>query len=425
MNPLERLRAARLHAHRSAPTVDALLGSIVGLHSTDYASPYLSAWARVPGFDAAALRARLDRGDGLFRVNAFRNTVHVVRAPDLAAVLAATGPAVAAVGRKSPGLKARTDAEIDAGVDTIVAALADGPLDNAALKRARPGLGEDLRYWLMIAMGRGLVLRADGPGARSNRTRYVLAASRVPGLALPPAADARRALLQRAVEAFGPVTVDDLAWWLPAPKREVTAALASAGAALRSLTADGDTWWFPADLGDAPRAPARAARRVAPAVRGSAAQGLPGPVVVPRARSPRGGVPPLSAPLATTLRERSRARSPRGRQRVGRGAAVGVVGRSRGGALGGGWRRGRVAAPRRHRRRGQGRRRVRRRLAARLPAARAASDVLTIPSNEGGRGAVRCARGEAACGEDFRVWRSRRWRGGRSRVWAPPAASGR
>lgn len=255
MNPLERLRAARLHAQRSAPTVDALLESIVGLHSTDYASPYLSAWARVPGFDAAALRARLDRGDGLFRVNAVRNTVHVVRALDLAVVLAATGPGVAAVGRKSPGLKARTDAEIDAGVDAIVAALAEGPLDNAALKRALPALGEDLRYWLMIAMGRGLVLRADGPGARSNRTRYVLAASRVPGLALPPAADARRALLLRAVAAFGPVTVDDLAWWLPAPKREVTAALASAGAALRSLTALGDTWWFPADLGDAPAPP--------------------------------------------------------------------------------------------------------------------------------------------------------------------------
>jgi hypothetical protein len=115
---LERLRAARFYRQRTAVDIDALVRDSIGLHSTDYATPYLSAWARIDDFDPAALASRLNRADGLVRVNAMRNTVHVVHVDDLATILAACGPAAGLVGRRT--LKALSDAEIDAGVAMLV-----------------------------------------------------------------------------------------------------------------------------------------------------------------------------------------------------------------------------------------------------------------------------------------------------------------
>lgn len=257
---LERLRAARLHLQRSASDLDALVQGTIGLHSTDYATPYLSARARIPGFEAPSLFGRLNGGGGLFRINAMRNTVHVVHGSDLPMILAATGRAVGAVGRRSPGLKPLSEAAIAAGIDALLGALASGPLGNAELKAALPAQAEHLRYWLIAAMGTGEVLRADAPHARSNRTRYALARTWVPGFRPGelPVEEARRALLLRAVHTFGPLGVEDLAWWLPAPKGEVARALASAGPELARLDADGQTFWYPAALADVAAPPREA-----------------------------------------------------------------------------------------------------------------------------------------------------------------------
>lgn len=255
---LEELRAARLHRQRRPSGLDALVRDTIGLHSTDYGTPYLSVRARLPELPPSVLADRLERADGLVRLNAFRNTVHVVHTDDLGLVSAATGAAVASTGRRSPGLKGRSDAEIQRGCDALVGALEGGPLGTHELKAALPELAPDLRYWLLVAMGSGRVLRTAGAHPRSNRTRYVLATDRVPGYRpgdIAPA-DARRALLLRAVRAFGPLTVEDLAWWLPASKAEVKAALGSAGAEIASIEAEGRTFWFTSELADED-APAR------------------------------------------------------------------------------------------------------------------------------------------------------------------------
>jgi hypothetical protein len=248
---LERLRAARLHAQWTFPDLDALVRGSIGLHSTDYATPYLSARARLPGFAPADLFRRLSTAHGLVRVNAFRNTVHVVHVDDLPAVLAATGAAVAQVGRKQPGLAPLSDAAFEAGLAAVAAALAGGPRTTEQLKAALPAQAADLRFWLLAAMGRGTVIRADAANPRSNRTRYAAVSSWVPGFRpdVRPAVEVRRELLGRAVRTFGPTTVEDLAWWLPAPKGEVTRALA-ATPGLASVAVDGRTWWYERELAD-------------------------------------------------------------------------------------------------------------------------------------------------------------------------------
>lgn len=180
----------------------------------------------------------------------------MVHVDDLPMISAATGQAVYTVGRRSPGLKALTDAEMRRGVDALVDVLADGPLSTNQLKDALPELG-DLRYWLLAAMGEGRVVRADAPHARSNRTRYARTERWIPGYIpydLPPA-EARRRLLARAVDTFGPVTEADLAWWLPAPKGEVARALASLGSEVANVVVGGVRHWFHPRLADAEAPP--------------------------------------------------------------------------------------------------------------------------------------------------------------------------
>lgn len=244
---LERLRAARLHHQRTAPDLDTLVRGSIALHSTDHATPHLSARARIQGFDPAVLHARLQTADGLVRVNAMRNTVHVVHTDDLPMIFAATGAAVAAVGRRD--LRSLSDDDVERGVDQVCEAL-DRAKTSQELKASLPAHAGNLRSWLQIAMGRGQVLRADTPHLRSNRNRYARTRDRVPGFQPMAVDEARRQLLLRAVATFGPLTVEDLAWWLPAPKGEVQRALASARD-LTKLEVEGQTWWVSTSLMDA------------------------------------------------------------------------------------------------------------------------------------------------------------------------------
>ncbi len=216
----------------------------VGLHSTDYWTPYLSLWARLGQLDAAAFYAELQTGGAYVRVNAWRQTVHVIHASDVPLVLRACGSRLGAVGRR--GLNAVSSADFEAVLGTIGAAVADGPLDVNALKEAVPAIRAQSRNWILAAMGAGILVRGRAAHARSNRCEYDSLVGLVPD---PRSIDeARRALLQRYVAAFGPVCDDDMAWWLPATRREVHAALSTLGPTFFSIEEDGRRWYAPCTL---------------------------------------------------------------------------------------------------------------------------------------------------------------------------------
>jgi hypothetical protein len=85
-----RERRARLGArHRlasRAATVEEAAGSVVGLHSSDPATVYLSSWARVDGFEPADLEDALYDRRSLVRMLGMRRTLFVVPV-DLAPVM--------------------------------------------------------------------------------------------------------------------------------------------------------------------------------------------------------------------------------------------------------------------------------------------------------------------------------------------------
>ena len=85
-----RERRARLgvrhHLAARAPSAEETAAAMVGLHSSDPASVYLSAWARVDGFVPAGLEEALYRRRSLVRMLGMRRTLFVVPV-DLATVM--------------------------------------------------------------------------------------------------------------------------------------------------------------------------------------------------------------------------------------------------------------------------------------------------------------------------------------------------
>jgi len=171
--------------------------------------------------------AALNSGDRLVRLNAFRNTVHVVHRDHLALVLRVTGPRLEKVAWTQPAVRELPRPQVEALVDALVASVQDEPLRMRDIKKAAPQLGDLARVALILAFSRGAVVRATASHARSNSTAYAPLDRWVGGFR-PSDLSAEQALdelVRRYVGVFGPVTVDDVAWWVPCSKTEARRAL--------------------------------------------------------------------------------------------------------------------------------------------------------------------------------------------------------
>jgi hypothetical protein len=74
-----RARLGRRHfLATSAPSVDAGAAALVGLHSSDPATVFLSSWARVDGFEPRDLEDALYVRRSLVRMLGMRRTLFVV-----------------------------------------------------------------------------------------------------------------------------------------------------------------------------------------------------------------------------------------------------------------------------------------------------------------------------------------------------------
>ena len=144
-----RARLARRHFlndHARSPADVA--GDVVGLHATDPATPYLSLWARVPGFSLADLDDELYRRRGLMKHLAMRRTLWVIRTEDLPFIQAGASDRVAGNERRkvvADAQKAGVCVDGDAWLDTASAAVLThlgehGPTSARDLRAALPEL---------------------------------------------------------------------------------------------------------------------------------------------------------------------------------------------------------------------------------------------------------------------------------------------
>ncbi|MHA1136576.1 MAG: winged helix DNA-binding domain-containing protein [Candidatus Thorarchaeota archaeon] len=205
----------------------------LGLHSTDYWTPYFSTWARIGDFDAKDMFESLDNGRKLVRNHAFRTTIHVMHIDNLSMIISATGPSLYKAYRtdKYRKIDILSDKEIEAMFAAVKKALRKEPLNTSALKKALPELGEHVRSALLMLMARGEVVRAKAKHARSNLTSYALLEQWVEGfkLKLTDEQEAITNLIRHHIDRFGPVSTDDIAWWLRQTKTTVKGSISSLG----------------------------------------------------------------------------------------------------------------------------------------------------------------------------------------------------
>jgi len=214
----------------------------LGLHSTDYWTPYFSTWARIGDFDAKDMFESLDNGRKLVRTHAFRTTIHVMHIDNLSMIISATGPSLFKAYRTDKYRKVDilTDQEIEVMFSSVKTALAEGPLNTSNIKKVVPDVGDHVRSALLMLMARGEVVRAKAKHARSNLTSYALLDQWGDGFKLK-LIDEQKAianLIQHHIERFGPVSVGDIAWWLRQTKTNVKNAISSLGEDVVTVNTD-------------------------------------------------------------------------------------------------------------------------------------------------------------------------------------------
>ena len=271
--------AVRHHLAAAAPDVTTVAADLVGLHSSDPVTVYLSAWSRVRGFQVSDLEDALYKRRSLVRLLGMRRTLFVVPR-DLAAVLDAACTRALAPPERRRLLKLIGEQDIaadpepwlsDVAARTLSALRERGQATAKELTAAVPELAATLsfgegRRWagtmgmstrvlfLLAAEARSVRGRPRGTWI-SSQYQWAATAAWLDGElpALEPVA-ARTELVRRWLGAFGPGTLQDLAWWTGWPQRQTRQALAAAGAVEVDLDA-GTGYVLEADLDPVPLPP--------------------------------------------------------------------------------------------------------------------------------------------------------------------------
>jgi hypothetical protein len=207
-----------------------LIKAQLGLHSTDYWTPYFSVWARLGDFDTKKMFESINSGEKLVRTHAFRTTLHVMHTDNLSLILSATGPSLFKAARKDRFRKTDqlSDAEIEKILFRVKEVLQDGPLQMSELKRAAPDIEKYMRSALIMLMAKGEVVRATASHARNNLTAYALMEKwlgQTP-IEMMDEEEAIHELIKQHISRFGPASTDDIAWWLRVTKTAVRKVIA-------------------------------------------------------------------------------------------------------------------------------------------------------------------------------------------------------
>lgn len=253
-----RNRLARRHfltaSEHPTPITD-VAAALIGLHATDPATPYLSLWARSPGFATTDLDCALYQDRSLVRHMAMRRTLWMVGAGGLSAVQAAASDRVADTESRrliADVAKAGVAADGAGWLDRAGAAVRrhltqHGPAGSAALRAALPELAGSYDpapgkpyggatplapRVLTVLSARGEIVRGPNDGGWTvSRPRWAATGDWLGTVGEPVAAEAARTELTGAwLRAFGPATLEDITWWFGSTKTATRNALRDLGA---------------------------------------------------------------------------------------------------------------------------------------------------------------------------------------------------
>ena len=220
---LYQLAKQNLAAKAPAGSYRRLLRDHLGLHSTDYLTPYLSLQARVRDFEPRALFDDLNRTRKAVRLRAFRGTVFIVHRDNLALIQAGAHHFYASTMAQIEKLACQDGLDLKP-LEKKVAGLLAGRKRMTALqlnRELRTGLKPGLPpFFLRYLEFKGLLVRVGQKHLDDHVIPYGLLRDWFPE-ASAETIDPGRALqeiVRRYIAKFGPVCLDDICWWLPISK---------------------------------------------------------------------------------------------------------------------------------------------------------------------------------------------------------------
>lgn len=245
---------------------------MAALHSTDPATPFISAWARVPGFAVRHLEDVLYEERTLIRMHSIRRTLFVFDVADAPAFWAGATADIARkererlVGMVSPVVgEGRAAAYLDDLAARVVAALGRQTLATRELSAVVPGFSDEIEVgsgkWvtrqpvgnrLLLVLGmEGVLVRARPMGSwRASQYRWAVTEEWL-GAPLPEldAEEARAAMLRRYLETHAPATLTDIRWWTGWTAKAAREALGAVEAVEVALEDGSVAYQLPGDPG--------------------------------------------------------------------------------------------------------------------------------------------------------------------------------
>lgn len=222
----------------------------VGLHTTSVSTPYLSLYARMKGFQREHLNEELYNKRNLIRLESMRGTLFIFPTEFAPIAYQATKLTEAKLHKWMQNWGV-THSEYRKLSNEILEVLSDGGKTLPEIKKALPKgivrtlerrVGKDiyrmtnLNFALHIMMREGFVGSEKTPRTLriTEVNRYFLLEKTYPKLNLESInpEKAKTMLIQHYIQAFGPVTRKDVAWWTGFAQAEVSKILATANGGL-------------------------------------------------------------------------------------------------------------------------------------------------------------------------------------------------
>ena len=248
--------------------------NLVAIHSSDPATVYLTARARVENFTVPDMEKALYSHKSLVRVHGMRRTLWVVSREDLGMIQFSSTDHIAARERKrmarmleEGGVTENGDQWIRENADSVETYLSEnGPTLTRELTADLEGLRDKIVQRkkdgtiagqtgagsrLLVQLGFEARLIRTEPTGTWNSSQYRWTTmndwlgSRVASL---PREEAQATLLSRWLEAFGPATETDVAWWTGWTLGSVRQALERVGAVTVTLANSDEGYVLPEDL---------------------------------------------------------------------------------------------------------------------------------------------------------------------------------
>lgn len=218
-------------------SVPEMAERLVGLHAKRPQTPYLSLFARIPGFSPADLDTALYRERSLLRAHCMRGTVHLLPLSQYRTVLNATGGQLDGMYRRALGELRDKSAIENSVVETI---RARGPMTRSEVAAALPTTVDERDLYRLIneLCTRGVLVKSGVSGPwRSSVYYYELLDRWQPSI--PPArgdaAAAQAELIGWFLAAYAPATLKDISWWSGLSQSQVSKALAKSDRPVRRV----------------------------------------------------------------------------------------------------------------------------------------------------------------------------------------------